>query len=52
MIGDTYFDTLGAVSCGVDFIGVLYGYGTRESMEDSGAKVFADTPAEILSCIL
>lgn len=52
MIGDTYFDTLGAVSCGVDFIGVLYGYGTRESMEAAGARVFADTPVDILRYIL
>ena len=52
MIGDTYFDTAGAVERGVDFIGVLYGYGTRESMAASGASVFADTPADILTYIL
>lgn len=52
MVGDTYFDTVGAVRCGVDFIGVLYGYGTRRTMEDCGAKVFAETPADILRCIL
>ena len=51
MIGDTYFDTAGAVQCGVDFIGVLYGYGTRETMEQSGAKVFSDTPEDILDYI-
>ena len=52
MVGDTYFDTRGAVQCGVDFIGVLYGYGTRETMEESGAQVFAASPAEILTYIL
>ena len=52
MVGDTYFDTRGAVECGTDFIGVLYGYGTRESMEESGASVFANTPAEILEYIM
>jgi phosphoglycolate phosphatase len=51
MIGDTHFDTAGAVACGVDFIGVLYGYGTRESMQASGAEVFADTPQGILDYI-
>jgi phosphoglycolate phosphatase len=51
MIGDTYFDTAGAVQCGVDFIGVLYGYGTRETMQASGAEVFADTPGDILNYI-
>ena len=48
MIGDTWFDTAGAVACGVDFIGVLYGYGTRETMAQAGASVFADTPQGIL----
>jgi len=48
MVGDTWFDTAGAVACGVDFIGVLYGYGTRETMRDAGARVFVDTPQEIL----
>ena len=52
MVGDTYFDTRGAVQCGVDFIGVLYGYGTREMMEQSGATVFAADPREILAHIL
>ena len=52
MVGDTYFDTRGAVQCGVDFIGVLYGYGARETMEESGAQVFAASPAEILTYIL
>ena len=52
MVGDTYFDAVGAVRCGVDFIGVLYGYGTRETMQDCGAAVFADTPGDILRYIL
>ena len=51
MVGDTCFDTVGAVRCGVDFIGVLYGYGTRSSMEESGASVFAASPGEILDHI-
>lgn len=52
MVGDTCFDTIGAVQCGVDFIGVLYGYGTRETMQESGARVFADTPRALLPHIL
>ena len=48
MIGDTWFDTAGAVACGVDFIGVLYGYGTRDTMREAGAAAFADTPRDIL----
>jgi len=33
MIGDTHFDAHGAKHANTNFIGVLYGYGTREEME-------------------
>ncbi len=51
MIGDTHFDARGAQSAGVDFLGVTYGYGTRESMEICGAIGFADSPSDILPLI-
>ena len=47
MIGDTKFDCKGAVHCGVDFIGVTYGYGTKQDMIDAGGKVFAKTSQEL-----
>ena len=40
MIGDTWFDTKGARLCGVDFVGVEYGYGDLESMKKEGGRVF------------
>ena len=43
MIGDTKFDCKGAVACGVDFIGVTYGYGTLEDIKNAGGVVFAET---------
>lgn len=52
MIGDTYFDTLGAMATGVDFIGVLYGYGRQDAMVEAGATVFACTPRGLLDCLL
>ena len=51
LIGDTCFDTRGAVQTGVDFIGVLYGYGKKGAMIDAGAEKFAATPSDILSYI-
>ena len=51
MIGDTWFDAKGARLCNVDFIGVLYGYGTYESMKAEEATMFAETPSEILKHI-
>lgn len=37
MVGDTEFDVLGAKVHGIPTIGVLWGFGTRESMEKAGA---------------
>lgn len=51
MIGDTFFDTKGAVEVGVDFIGVKYGYGDVDEMVKNGAKVFANTPLEIFDLL-
>ena len=53
MIGDTRFDAEGAFMAKTDFIGCLYGYGTREEME----RYFPDTvfvakPSEIVPVIL
>lgn len=52
MIGDTYFDARGARMCGVDFIGVEYGYGSIEAMKNEGARVFAETPSDILRFLI
>lgn len=51
MIGDTHFDARGAELAKVDFIGVCYGYGTRESMKACGAVGFADSPRELLELL-
>ena len=51
MIGDTHFDAKGARYNKVDFIGVTYGYGKKEAMEEEGGRVFADS-AEHLEKIL
>lgn len=41
MIGDTRFDAAGARAAGTDFIGALYGFGTRTELEAEGAERFA-----------
>lgn len=51
MIGDTWFDAQGAELCGVDFIGVTYGYGRVDSMREHGAIAFADTPRDLLTLL-
>ena len=52
MIGDTVFDARGARLAGVDFLGVTYGYGVKESMEACGAVGFADSPRAIADFLL
>ncbi len=38
MIGDRKHDVIGARKCGLDCIGVVYGYGSRKELIDAGAK--------------
>lgn len=52
MIGDTYFDARGARQCGIDFIGVEYGYGSTQTMKDEGAALFAKMPNELLPLLI
>ena len=44
MVGDTDYDVIGAKAHGIDTIGVTWGYGQRESMQQAGAVALADTP--------
>lgn len=48
MIGDRKFDILGARENGIDSIGVLYGYGSREELEEAQATFIAEKPEELL----
>ena len=52
MIGDTHFDAHGAKHANTNFIGVLYGYGTREEMEREGATQFVETAKDLQSILL
>ena len=53
MIGDTKFDAEGAYMAKVDFIGCLYGYGTREEMEKYfPGTILVTKPSEIVHIII
>lgn len=47
MIGDRKHDVIGARATGIDSIGVLYGYGSREELEGHGATHVAATVEEL-----
>ncbi len=47
MIGDRHFDIDGAVANRVRGIGVLWGFGSREELEQAGAHALADDPTQL-----
>lgn len=49
MIGDRMFDINGGHACGIDTVGVLYGYGNREEFEKADAEYIISRPEELLT---
>ncbi len=47
MIGDRNHDILGGQTCGLDTIGVLYGFGDRKELEEAGAGAIAENVSEL-----
>lgn len=47
MIGDRKFDIAGAQANGLDSVGVLYGYGSREELSEAGATFLAASVTEL-----
>lgn len=46
MVGDRKHDVIGARKCGLDCVGVLFGYGSRQELTEAGARWLAeDVPA-------
>ena len=51
MIGDRKHDIQGAKENGLDSMGVLYGYGSREELEMAGADYLAETVEDIYGSV-
>lgn len=52
MIGDRKHDVLGGKKCGLDTIGVLYGFGSRRELEAAGAGQIAEDVKELEKILL
>jgi len=52
MVGDREHDVLGARECGMDCVGVLYGYGDRQEMDGCRPAWTADTVDELKDLLL
>jgi len=50
-VGDSDVDAHTAQNAGVNFVGVTWGFRTREDMTPFGAKVFIDKPLELTALI-
>lgn len=51
MIGDREHDVFGAESLGIDCVGVLYGFGSREELEKAGAKYVISRPEDLINIL-
>lgn len=51
MVGDREHDINGANRVGIDSIGVLFGYGSREELEKANATYIAETPEDLMRII-
>lgn len=51
MVGDRAEDMIGAQTVGIDSIGVEYGYGTFDELENAGATYIAKTVEELKSLL-
>ena len=48
MVGDRRHDILAASRNGIPTVGVLWGYGSRDELNDAGAAILIEKPSELL----
>jgi phosphoglycolate phosphatase len=52
MVGDRRFDVEGAKSVGIASVGVLYGFGSREELEEAGADRICETVEDLYEIVM
>lgn len=52
MVGDRKYDIEGAKGAGLQSVGILWGYGTREELTAAGADFLIEAPAELLALVI
>ena len=52
LVGDRMYDAEGAGICGIDSLGVAWGHGSREELENSGFTHIASSPDEVVRFLL
>ena len=51
MVGDRKFDIEGAKRAGIGSVGVGYGYGSREELEQAGCNIYAETVEDLIQAL-
>lgn len=52
MVGDRMYDVIGAKTCGIDCVGVSFGYAEEGELAEHGAVYVVDTPDELYEYIM
>ena len=52
MIGDRKHDIIGAINCGIDSIGVGYGYGTEDELTKAGSTAYVKTVVDLRNLLI
>ena len=52
MIGDTYYDIIGAKECTIDSIAVGYGFGSKQTLLDHNPTYYAETTGDLAELFL
>ena len=51
MVGDRKYDIIGAKKIGIESVGVLYGYGDRDELEECGADYIAEDVYKLMEIL-
>lgn len=52
MVGDRKYDVIGAKKCGLDCVGVRFGYAEEGELEEHGAVYIAETPDDLFEYLM
>lgn len=52
MIGDRCYDAQGAAHIGIDCIGALWGFGSREELQAAGCRAVCEKPLDLLQMLI
>lgn len=51
MVGDRKYDVIGARANGMRSVGILWGYGSRDELEQAGATIVVERPEQLWSAV-